>query len=114
MQVCKTFTLFNLFEMEKWFFEFFNSKPFVSVVPKMMISGPDDENATVKGGKPSGSDALFKNFREIHERFPSTTATPRGYLNFIRTYLHLFNQKKENIENKQKHLQVRELSKKFF
>ena len=67
---------------------------------------PDNENGKIKGRLLSGGDNLCKHFKEIHEGFPSKIATPRGYLNFLHTYIHLFNQKKENIENKQKHLQV--------
>lgn len=80
-------------------------------VPKMMLASldPDNENGKAKGRLLSGGDTLCKNFREIHEGFPSRSATPRGYLNLLQTYIHLFNQKKESIENKQKHLQVRRL-----
>ena len=67
---------------------------------------PDNEAGKMKGRLSSGGEKLFKIFREIHESFPSKDATPRGYLNFLQTYIHLFNQKKESIENKQKHLQV--------
>ena len=67
---------------------------------------PDNENGKEKGRLLSGGDKLCKTFREIHRSFPGNVATPRGYLNLLRTYIHLFNQKKESIENKQKHLQV--------
>ena len=74
----------------------------------MMLSSLDsgNENGKIKGRLLSGGDNLCKHFKEIHDGFPSKFATPRGYLNFLHTYIHLFNQKKESIENKQKHLQV--------
>ena len=77
-------------------------------VPKMMLSSldPDNENGKIKGRLLSGGDNLCKHFKEIHDGFPSKFATPRGYLNFLHAYIHLFNQKKDSIENKQKHLQV--------
>ena len=67
---------------------------------------PEGEDGKTKGRLLSGGEKLCKNFYQIHESFVVKGATPRGYLNYLHTYIQVFNQKKDGIEQKQKHLQV--------
>jgi len=61
----------------------------------------------------SGGDELLKGFLLVHEscaKSNATNATPRRYMAFLRTYEELYKKKKEAVEIRKKHLQVRSIT----
>jgi len=54
----------------------------------------------------SVSDTLVEGFLRIHEHVSDKLATPRRYISFIHTYMHIYSQKKTDIQQKQQRLQV--------
>ena len=57
----------------------------------------------------SGGEDLLRGFLMVHESCAEigNMATPRRFMTFLHCYQQLYRLKKEGIENKQKHLQVR-------
>jgi hypothetical protein len=56
------------------------------------------------------SDTLIEGFLRIHERVSDKLATPRRYVSFIHTYMHIYSKKKNDIQQKQQRLQVQYVS----
>ena len=55
----------------------------------------------------SGGDELLKGFLHVHEACTEFGATPRRYMAFLYAYQSVYKNKKETIETRQNHLQVR-------
>jgi len=77
-----------------------------------MISRTVQEKEGIAGHGRSGqrkssvSDILIEGFLRIHERVSDKLATPRRYISFIHTYMHIYSHKKTDIQQKQQRLQV--------
>lgn len=70
-------------------------------IPKMLL-GKTHRNKDKK----EETKELYKTFLEIHKSCSAKNATPRQYMNFLNTYLSVYEKKRERVEEKQKHLQV--------
>lgn len=79
---------------------------------KLMLSRTVKDKEGIAGHERSGqrkssvSDTLVEGFLRIHERVSDKLATPRRYISFIHTYMHIYSQKKTDIQQKQQRLQV--------
>jgi len=77
-----------------------------------MLSRTVQDKEGIAGHERSGqrrssvSDTLIEGFLRIHERVSDKLATPRQYISFIHTYMHIYSQKKTDIQQKQQRLQV--------
>lgn len=58
------------------------------------------------GRRSSMNDTLIEGFLRIHERVSDKLATPRRYISFIYTYMHIYTKRKTDIQQKQQRLQV--------
>ncbi|KAJ8027756.1 Cytoplasmic dynein 2 heavy chain 1 [Holothuria leucospilota] len=81
--------------MEEW------SKESMKELPKMLL-GKTHRNKDKK----EETKELYKTFLEIHKSCSAKNATPRQYMNFLNTYLSVYEKKRERVEEKQKHLQA--------
>jgi hypothetical protein len=54
----------------------------------------------------SVNDTLIECFIRIHKGVSDKLATPRRYIAFIYTYMHIYTKKKTDIQQKQRRLQV--------
>ena len=57
--------------------------------------------------KLSGGQELLKAFLHVHDSCGKFENTPRRYIAFLHTYQQVYSKKKEKIEQKQLHLQVK-------
>jgi hypothetical protein len=77
-----------------------------------MLSRTVKDKEDVAGHERSGqrrssvNDALIEGFLRIHEHASDKLATPRQYVSFIHTYMHIYTKKKNDIQQKQQRLQV--------
>lgn len=58
----------------------------------------------------SVNDTLIECFLRIHEGVSDKLATPRRYISFVYTYMHIYTKKKTDIQQKQGRLQVQFVS----
>jgi lipopolysaccharide export LptBFGC system permease protein LptF len=58
----------------------------------------------------SVNDTIVEGFLRIHEGVSDKLATPRRYISFIYTYMHIYTKKKTDIQQKQRRLQVKFVS----
>jgi hypothetical protein len=57
-------------------------------------------------GKLSVNDTLIESFLRIHKGVSDKLSTPRRYISFVYTYMHIYTKKKTDIQQKQRWLQV--------
>jgi hypothetical protein len=77
----------------------------------MLFRALQDEEALLGHEKdrkktPSVNDTIIECFLKIHMSVSDKLATPRRYISFICTYVHIFTEKKTDIQQKQQRLQV--------
>lgn len=49
---------------------------------------------------------FLKTFLAVHNSLPSYTATPRRFMELLKNYQHIFNTKRDGVQQRQTHLQV--------
>ena len=90
--------------MEGW------SKQSMLHVPKMFLRNTIGTKLLRKQANTerpvTGGDDLFKAFLHIHESCLHLGSTPRKYVTFLKTYMSVYQTRKEAIKNKQNHLQA--------
>ncbi|CAM1329611.1 Uncharacterised protein at_DN1743, partial [Pycnogonum litorale] len=75
-------------------------------IPRMLL-GRCEEHADGEAEGITGGDDLIRAFVDIHESCPvDHMKTPRRYLTFVRSYIYIYNKKKDGIENRRSHLQA--------
>ncbi|XP_071846316.1 cytoplasmic dynein 2 heavy chain 1-like isoform X2 [Apostichopus japonicus] len=81
--------------MEEW------SKESMKEIPKMLLGKTHKSKE-----KKDDVKEFYKSFLEIHRSCSAKDATPRQYMNFLTTYLSVYEKKRERVEQKQRHLQA--------
>jgi dynein heavy chain 2 len=85
---------------------------FTVIQGKIMLYRAFQDEEGILGPKKDGqrmlsvSDTLIECFIKIHKGVSDKLATPRRYISFIHTYMHIYTKKKTDIQQKQRRLQV--------
>ncbi|XP_043189481.1 cytoplasmic dynein 2 heavy chain 1-like [Amphibalanus amphitrite] len=101
----------NVMWMSKW------SKESMCSLPMMVITKSKDSGDAAgvftqekkkkkdkRERRVSGGDSLLNGFLSIHQSMPSNAATPRKYMQLMKTYLKVYKHKKQMILDRQQHL----------